>query len=96
MVIMKAKRLQEGGTAKRSMMYQAVSESKLAINRVSTIKLPDGQCTQTGGQTLSYSELTFQTQHWLTSQMIGMEAELGYRTMHNEQGRLEPGHKYNQ
>jgi hypothetical protein len=49
---MKAKRFQEGGTARRSMMYQAVSESKLAINRVSTTKLPDGQCTQTGGDTV--------------------------------------------
>jgi hypothetical protein len=25
---------------------------KQATNRVSTIKLPDGQCTQTGGETL--------------------------------------------
>jgi hypothetical protein len=49
---MKAKRLQEGGTARRSMMCQAVSESKLAINGVSTTKLPDGHCTQTGGETL--------------------------------------------
>jgi hypothetical protein len=61
--------------------------AKQVTNMVSTIKLPDGQCTQTGGQTLKLV-----TVHFLDSTLNDDSydctgaAEPGHMQMHNKRG----------
>jgi hypothetical protein len=61
--------------------------AKQGTNKVSTVKLPNGQQTEMGERTLK--EL-FRV-HFLDSKLIRQ-----FVRMHNEQGRLEPGLDYDQ
>jgi hypothetical protein len=66
--------------------------AKQVTIRVSTIKLPDGQCTQAGRETL---KALFRV-HFPDSRFIEDSDNGQGQQKQKEQGRLEPGQEYNQ